>query len=899
MSLSTGSRIGIYEILEPLGAGGMGEVYRAHDARLRRDVAIKVLAPEFTVDPERLARFEREARALAALNHPNIATIYGVEEVGGTQALVMELVEGETLSERIARSTRNANRPLWLADLLGLARQLARALDAAHTQGIVHRDLKPDNIMITPAGTVKVLDFGIAKIHDPNEASQQRATTVVNETRIGTVLGTAAYMSPEQARGLPVDKRTDVWAFGCVLYEMLTGRAPFDGATATDTLAAVLEHEPDWTLLPIATPATIRPLLQRCLQKDLHQRLRDVGDIGIQLEDAVAPEPRVPAAEDSRARGRRTFAVAATTLALLAVGGLLVVRYFGSAPELQAAPATPVLQTGRAVVAQLTNYGGAEWSGALAPDGRSFVFVSSRETTPDIWLRQTSGGDPVRLTNDAAVESDLVYSPDGDSIYYTRRGGDDTSIWQIGAIGANARRLVRNAQMPSPSRDGAYLAWFVGTAAGGYDLTVGGADGSQPRVIVSAVPMQTVNRPSWSPDHRRLAYSAGDLFQTRNLFLASVEDGQVRQVTRFTRSTEGPVAQDWLPDNRHLVIAYFASPRSQLVNDLGILDVETGDVARMTMNVTGAFEDVSLSADGARLIATVREDQREVWKVPFGDDPEENGRAAVRIVDATQDPMWTYVTRDGRTLLFNNARAGSRNLWLLPLAGEGRPRQLTQVAGDAVMHSSLSPDGTRVAFVSSTSGNADIWVQNVDGSSLRQLTNDPLADAWPAWSPDGQRIMFASTGPGGQETRVISAEGGPAERFADGFFRGDWIRNPAGAGTRMVTSNGRGGIRLYDVESRQVLWEDRAGPGLSLPMFSADGSAISVPLIDASQRSTIAIYDTATGARRVAVRFNEPFEIFFRASWMDGDGAFAVNRNYSRRYIVLFDRLSDETAVGR
>ena len=876
----------------------MGEVYRARDTKLRRDVAIKVLAREFTADPERLARFEREAHALAALNHPNIATIYGVEEDGSTRALVMELVAGETLTERIDRTSRGVHRPLRLADMLALAQQIAHALDAAHTQGIVHRDLKPDNVMITPAGTVKVLDFGIAKIRDPNETSRRHATTVVNETRVGTVLGTPAYMSPEQARGLPVDKRTDVWAFGSVLYEMLTGRAPFGGATATDTLAAVLDREPDWTQLPVATPATIRRLLQRCLHKDSNQRLRDFGDIRIQLEDALAPELGPAAAEDTGRRGRRIFALAAGTLALLVTAGLVVARYFGLAPELHAAPVPTALQTGRTIVAQLTNYGGTESSGALAPDGRSFVFVSSRDTTSDIWLRQTSGGDPVRLTDDEAVESDLVYSPDGASIYFTRRDGDDTSVWQMGAIGANSRRLVRNARMPSPSRDGKYLAWFVGASGGGYDLTVGGADGSQPRVIVSGVSMQNVNRPAWAPDNRRLAYSSGGLFQTRNLFVASVEDGQAHQVTRFTRSTEGPFAQDWLPDNRHLVVAYFASPRSQLVSDLGILDVETGNVARMTMNAVGSFEGVSLSADGTRLIATVREDQREVWKIPFGGDPDENGRAAVRIVDATQDPMWIDVTRDGRTLLFNNARAGSRNLWLLPLEGEGRPRQLTTIPGDAVMHASLSPDGTRVAFVSSTSGNADIWVQNVDGSGLRQLTNDPEADAWPAWSPDGLSIMFASTGPGGSETRVVSAEGGPAERFAEGFFRGDWIRNPAGAGTRMVTSDGRNGILLYDVERRQVLWKDHAEHGASLPMFNADGTTISVPLIDASRRSAIAIYETATGARRVAVRFSEPFDILFRVNWIDGDRTFVVNRDYASRHIVLFDRLWDQVPGG-
>jgi Tol biopolymer transport system component len=666
---------------------------------------------------------------------------------------------------------------------------------------------------------------------------------------------------------------------------MLTGHQAFPGDTFSDAVACVLGSPPDLQRLPAATPPSVRQLLARLLEKDPKRRLRAIADARWDLQ------PWVASADSGRSPRRRAVLVASL------VAGALLLSTIAAVWRSGAGGAATALPIGQTVVAQLTNYGGTETSGALAPDGRSFTFVSSREVTPDIWLRQTAGGDPVRLTNDEAVESDLVYSPDGASIYFTRRENDDTSIWQIGALGGNARRLVRNAQMPSPSRDARQLAWFGRAGSGGErDLVVGRVDGAEARVLVNSIRMQTVNRPSWSHDNRTLAYSAGQLFQTRNLFVASVEDGQVRQVTGFTRSLEGTVAQDWLPDNRHLVVAYFASPRAQLSNDLGILDVDTGEITRITMNVTGSFDQISLSADGARLIATVREDQREVWKVPFGPDPDENGRAATRILDASQDPVWTYVTRDGRTLLFNNALAGSRNLWLLPLAGEGGPRQLTTIPGDSVMHSSLSPDGTRVAFVSSTSGNADIWVQNVDGSGLRQLTNDPEADAWPVWSPDGQAVMFTSAAPGLRETRIVSAEGGPTERFADGFFRGDWIANPAGPGTRMVTSDGANGIQLYDVERRQVLWEDRPGFVNGMPMFSADGTTISLYVMDASQRSTITTYDAATGAKRVAVRFSEPFEVVFRASWTDGDRAFIVNRTNTKYHIVIFDRLWDANA---
>ena len=288
-SLFTGRRIGAYQLHELLGAGGMGEVYRARDSILGRDVAIKFLPRAFTNDPERLARFEREARMLAALNHPHIGAIYGVEDADGQRALVLELVEGETLADRILPER------VPVTDALTIARQIADALEAAHEKGIVHRDLKPANIKITPAGVVKVLDFGLAKAATADETDpdlSQSPTQTIGGTREGVILGTAAYMSPEQARGRPVDKRTDVWAFGCVLFEMLSGRTTFAGDTVSDTIATILTREPAWDQLPDATPPEVRRLLRRCLQKDPQQRLRDIGDARIELDDALTGATR-------------------------------------------------------------------------------------------------------------------------------------------------------------------------------------------------------------------------------------------------------------------------------------------------------------------------------------------------------------------------------------------------------------------------------------------------------------------------------------------------------------------------------------------------------------------------------------------------------------------------------
>jgi serine/threonine protein kinase len=337
-----GQTIGSYRVLAKLGEGGMGEVYRARDLALDRDVAFKILPPRSLDNPESLARFEREARMLAALNHPNVAAIYSIETVDppsgvaqpSARALVLELVDGETLAERLRRG------PLPLASALDIARQIASALDAAHEKGIVHRDLKPANVKVTPEGVVKVLDFGLAKLTGPLDASngERSSTQTIDETRAGVILGTAAYMSPEQARGQPVDKRTDIWAFGCVLFELLSGARAFEREGFSDTLAAVLEHGPPWERLPASTPPAIRRLIQRCLEKDAARRVRDIGDVRQELDASVASAAdRTP---------RWIWTAAAVAVLVLAAGLYYVTRINGapasSAPQIRSVAVLPL-----------------------------------------------------------------------------------------------------------------------------------------------------------------------------------------------------------------------------------------------------------------------------------------------------------------------------------------------------------------------------------------------------------------------------------------------------------------------------------------------------------------------------------------------------------------------------
>jgi serine/threonine protein kinase len=473
MTLTAGTKLGRYEVLAPLGAGGMGEVYRALDRRLGRDIALKTLPESFIKDPEHVARFEREAQVLAAFNHPNIAAIYGVEEWNGGFALAMELVEGPTLAERIAAE------PLEIEEALHVAHDVAEALEAAHQKGIIHRDLKPANIKLTSDSKVKVLDFGLAKALAPQTLPHPLAdspTVSFGRTREGIIVGTVAYMSPEQARGKPLDKRSDIWSFGSVLYEALTAKKAFPGETATDTLAAIIKREPDWSSLPQNTPPTICALLRRCLQKDPKQRLHDIADARIEIEEALhAPIEPVSPAFNAPIPGRR-WPLAALLIASVVLSALVT----WIASRILSNRNMNLLRV--TAVARLTHDPDFSESPTWSPDGKMLAFSSNRSGNYEIYVRRIDGGQEVNVTNDPGQDFQPDFSPDGNSIAFvsTRSsrtgmvklfgargssseihilGGD---VWVVPALGGQARLLARDGNFPAWHPSGSKLLYVSG-----------------------------------------------------------------------------------------------------------------------------------------------------------------------------------------------------------------------------------------------------------------------------------------------------------------------------------------------------------------------------------------------------------------------------------------------------
>ncbi len=750
MTLAASTELGPYEILSPLGAGGMGEVYRARDTQLGREVAIKLVGEALAKDPEHMARFEREARLLASLNHPNIAAIYGIEQREGVRFLVLELIEGQSLDERLAAG------PLPMREALDLSRQIADALHAAHEKGVVHRDLKPANVRVTPEGRAKVLDFGLAKsIEASGPDSSTAATEAAGRTAAGTILGTPSYMSPEQARGRTVDKRTDMWSFGCVLYETLVGRRAFGGETTSDCLAAIIHRDPDWDALPRQTPASVRRLLHRCLEKDPEHRLRDAADARLEIEEALA------ALEGPR--GRRslpTAAVLAVAVAALAILALVLGRRAGPA----GAPSPKLTQ--------ITLAGGLEESPSWAPDGATIAYTAQVGAVRKVMTRRLGAGEGVPLTAGASDDIQPAWSPDGKTIAFVRAREEGkklepadvfgqysgADVWSVNVATRKESRLIENAFNPSFSPDGKRIA-VDASWAGPRRIWITDASGLNPQQVSTDVSEAVDHvRPRWSADGKRIVFQNIERtkFDVRLVDLASKE---LVWITHDLFQNIQPVAS---PSGRFL---YFTSNRAGGWNlwraEIGSDGKPLGAPQQLT---TGAGQDVepAISRDGRRLAFAILRQNADLWKLPVDPASGEPTGPPEEVVATTREDSRGAWSPDGRTIAFNSDRSGDTNLWLYSLDTKTTRQLTTGPGGD--YQPNWSPDGKTIVFFSSRSGNAGLWMVDVASGALRRATKSPTIDINPAFSPDGKWVAFQSDRSGRLEVWLLGADrSGPAQ----------------------------------------------------------------------------------------------------------------------------------------
>jgi serine/threonine protein kinase/Tol biopolymer transport system component len=747
-----GRRIGVYHLQTLLGKGGMGEVYRARDTRLGRDVAIKVLPRAFTADPDRLARFEREARVLAALNHPHIGTIHGLEESEGVRALVLELVEGETLADRLHHGA------VAIPDALAMARQIADALEAAHDKGIVHRDLKPSNIKITPDGVVKVLDFGLAK--GGTEVSgydlTQSPTISIGNTHDGVILGTAPYMSPEQARGQVVDKRTDIWAFGCVLLEMLTGRVVFRGDTVSDTIATILQRDPDWAALPAATPRSIDRLLRRCLEKDSKRRLRDIGEARIEIDETISrPAPEAPATQqrDAPSRWRALTFVA---LAAAVVAGLAFGFWPRSVPE---SGWTNPLEN--ATFTRFTNFPGTEALPDISPDGKFVVFLSDRAGEFDIWLSQVGTGTFRNLTEDMPslppgvfTVRNVGFSGDGSEIWF--RLAAPSRMRAMPFIGGTPRLFLgEKAFSPAWTKDGTRMVYQNQTD--GDPMFVANSTGADSRRIFVDQPGQHNHNPDWSPDGQWIYFVRGeggsgemDAWRIRS------SGGTPERLTRnATVNFVAPL------DSRTLLYVARAEDRSGPW--LWALDVES-KISRRVSSGLEQYTSVAASADGRRLVATVANPSASLWTLPLLDRVAQDS-------DVKPYPLPTVRASSPRfdkngSVFYLSARGAGDGLWRFR---DGQASEIWKGSDGALDEPpAVSRDGRSVAVLLSRDGKRHLTVMSADGADAHALAPSIDVQGAADWSADSQSIVVGGRDAQGPGLFKVPIDGGPPIRLVSG-----------------------------------------------------------------------------------------------------------------------------------
>jgi eukaryotic-like serine/threonine-protein kinase len=835
--LEAGQTIGHYEILSTLGRGGMGEVYLARDTKLGRKVALKFLPSDFTKDAERLRRFEQEARAVSALNHPNILTIHEIGAVDGHDFIATEFVDGQTLRGRMTDGG------LKIEEALDIAIQITSALAAAHEEGIVHRDIKPDNIMLRRDGLVKVLDFGLAKLTESKDSGPEDPTRAMVKTSTGIVMGTTAYMSPEQARGLSLDARTDIWSFGVVLYEMVTGRAPFTGPTAGDLIAQILEREPP----PLSSyksdaPAELHKILQKALCKDREQRyqtsselLADLKSLKLALELGAHSRSQAQPWFGTPARNKRLALIGLLSLLLLVPVTFAVYKRISNIrPKSSRLPQPPtVLKT-----TQITNGSGLDVFAALSPDGNAIAFSSDRSGAFEIHINQlTPGSREIQITSDGGQNLAPAWSPDGKLIaYYSRnRGG----IWVVPALGGVAKQLTQFGSRPTWSPDGSSIA-FQSVPISNIDSN----DRAMPPSVLWLVPAQGGEArqltkvgnppgghgaPAWSPDGKRIAFTVGDFFSSDlTIWSMSTNGSDLKQMA------VGAFDPLYSPDGEKI---YFAKDYGLWSLPIAPEDGEVVGEPAQLIPATGhgRIRFLTISANGKKLAFSPLTSTSNIWSLPMSTNSDQ----------ATGSPVPLTGNADFRTFLPSFSADGSKiayqtwptgavgtNLWLMDADGKN-PAQLTTSGGtvpswlnqervaflrrreegtmllsvtlnggnekalldfnDKVEYARLSPDGKQVAFNSKKSGTTNVWTISIDGRDAKRLTFDNELMAFPCWSPDGKFLAFQMKRGDDQHVAIIPSGGGTPTQIT--FDHGlSWSHSWSPDGNKIAFAGSRNGI---------------------------------------------------------------------------------------------------------
>jgi Tol biopolymer transport system component len=783
----------------------MGEVYRARDTRLGRDVAIKILSPRITADRDAVLRFEREARALATLNHPNIAAIYDVIESGGQPALVLELVDGQTLADRLA-----GTRPLSLDEALDYAKQIAEALDVAHEAGIVHRDLKPGNIKITEDGRVKVLDFGLAKAVAAASGESSGAnlanspTITVQGTHQGVILGTAAYMSPEQARGKRVDKRTDIWAFGCVLFEMLTGKRVFDGETTSDVIAAIIERAPDLSLLPSTTPAHVRRMIERCLEKDPKRRARDIADVRLEFDSPVA----------AAASPRRSLVVPAlaTIAAIVGVASILLWRL---APEPGASPPTIEL-----AITAPPGHSLAPFQGAPSPDGRYVAFIARDEKKLDaVFVRPLDAAASRKVDGTDGATTGLVWSPDSRSLAFFAGG-----VWKrVGIDGGLPITIVANVQANLGASWGSGDVFLLSPAnrTSLFKVPIGGGS-LQP---VTALNVETENSHRWPrflPDGRHFLFTArSDSPDRLGIRLGTIESNDVRPLVNVA-SGAGYAEPGWL---------LFVTPDQVLMAQP--LDPSTWTLRGQARSIAGPVRyngpsfsanfDVSLRGGLLTYLAASRSTSTLEW---FDRTGKPLGR-----VGPERDYRSVRQSPDGKqiTVELPDPQVGTREIWMMDPATQSLSRLTTNPATD--WRGVISPDGKSVAYASDRAGTSSIFRTSLAAPGNDELIlRTPNAGVFPTdWSADGSQVFATVDDVAGAPRRLlmVPAAGGPAVTLLDTEQQLLVMPRVSPDGNRVAYSSSDGGqLELYVMSLRDRTRVLVSSGGGSNPVWGRDGKEL-------------------------------------------------------------------------